>query len=433
MAFTLASGKASLQQGVLYSLVLPEGTVIPITLSDLPLALANESVWVRNNQDLQVLGRLGDYPHVLNLLDGDKLCAYLNARKALFSEWLKEGIYIFGAYKVGVYVAREAARQGVRIKGFIDNDPGRNGTRLEGAEVFSPDRVDLRSAVVVVASGQHGNAILAQLSGVCEKVLNMSEFLYAADAGHGPEAYFAEVVHQPIREAYRYLSIFLRLADETSRQVFNSLIGMRTTLSICSALESKSPASNEYFDSAFVSAEQARYFVDAGAFTGDTLASLERHFGPVEQAYLFEPELPAYYEALKRFSDRENVWVFNMGLDAQPSRSSYSPELSCNVLGEIEGPVSATATSYIQGVPLDRLVHGKVGLFKLDIEGMEERALQGAAAVIKRERPVLAVCAYHRADDYWKLIDAVTAIRPDYRIGLRHYADILHDITLYFY
>ena len=433
MPFTLASGKMELHKGVPDALVLPEGNIFPVTLSDLPLGSANESIWVRDTQALEVLNRLGDYPYVYNLLDGDTLSRTLSERKARLREWLQEGIYIFGAYTVGVYVAHEAARQGIEIKGFIDNDSRRSGSTLEGVKVFSPAQVDLGKAVVVIASGHHTNAISQQVSGVCEKVLNMSEFLYAADAGHGPEKYFADVVHQPIDEAYRYLSVFLRLADESSRQVFNRLIGMRTTLSTESALEFKSPFADEYFDKAYVSAEQARYFVDAGAFTGDTLASLEHHFGPVELAYLFEPELPAYYEALKRFSARENVLIFNMGLDAQPSRASYRPELSCNVLGEIDGPVSASATSYIQGVPLDNLIHGKVGLFKLDIEGMEERALQGAAAMIKRERPILAVCAYHRADDFWKLIDAVSAIRSDYKIGLRHYADILHDITFYFH
>ncbi|MEG0636532.1 MAG: FkbM family methyltransferase, partial [Pseudomonas sp.] len=223
------------------------------------------------------------------------------------------------------------------------------------------------------------------------------------------------------------------LADERSREVYNGLIGMRTTLSIKSAVDTKSPFLDEYFDADFVSAENAQNFVDAGAYTGDTLASLEQHFGPVKQAYLFEPELPPYYEALKRFSERENVLIFNMGLDAVASRANYRPELSCDSLDEIRGPISPSVVSFIQGTPLDVLVQGKVGLFKLDIEGMEERALRGATAVIQRERPVLAVCAYHRADDYWKLIDAVTAIRPDYRIGIRHYADILHDITLYFY
>lgn len=79
------------------------------------------------------------------------------------------------------------------------------------------------------------------------------------------------------------------------------------------------------------------------------------------------------------------------------------------------------------------MVVDKIGFLKLDIEGMEERALRGAKGLIYRDKPVIAVCAYHRASDYWALIDAVLAIRPDYRVGIRLYADILEDVTLYFY
>ena len=433
MSFKLVSGRAELQEDVADALVLSDTHSVPVLLSGAPLSSANDAVLLRSIDDLQVLGRLHEYPHVYNLLNREKLLSALRERKDVLNDWLAEGVYIFGAYKVGAYVAIEAAKAGVKVKGFLDNDASKHGTVFDGFEVFSPAAIDLGAAAVVIASGRYSNQIHGQLAGDCKKIVNMNEFLYATDSAHGPEKHFANLAHQPIDEALRYISVFLRLADERSREVYNGLIGMRTTLSIQSAADTKSPFADEYFDAEFVSAENARYFVDAGAYTGDTLASLEQHFGPVEQAYLFEPELPPYYEALKRFSDRENVLIFNMGLDAVASRANYRPELSCDSLDEIRGPISPSVVSFIQGTPLDVLVQGKVGLFKLDIEGMEERALRGAAAVIQREKPVLAVCAYHRADDYWKLIDAVTAIRPDYRIGIRHYADILHDITLYFY
>lgn len=433
MNYKLASGNNALQQGQVDSLILSEQYSIPVQLTDLPLSSAVDTVFVRSNEELAILARLADYPYVYNLLDPVRLKTALAERKALFGKWLADGIYIYGAYKVGSYIAGQARQAGIEIHGFLDRDAAKKGSFIDGVEVFFPTDLDLRNLAVVVASGQHSNEICAGLVGVCDKVMNLHEFAYTVGAGHGPEKYFSSVAHQPIDEAYRYISTFLRLGDERSREVFNGLIGKRTMLSLASTGEIKSPAQDEYFDKDFVAAEQAHYFVDAGAFTGDTLANLERHFGPVKQAYLFEPEMPPYYEALKRFAERENVWVFNMGLDATPSRFEYNPALSCNVLGEIEGPISSSIVSYIQGVPLDALVSGKVGLFKLDIEGMEERALMGAAAVIKREKPVLAVCAYHRADDYWKLIDVVDSLRPDYRVAIRHYADILHDITLYFY
>ena len=433
MNFSLASGRRDLHVGIADALLLADGTSIPVRLSDEPLANATDTVLVRCVEDLATLARLSDFPNVANLLRAEKQLQWLAERKAELAEKLSDGVYVFGAYKVGGYIAVQAAKVGIKVVGFLDNDLAKKGTMLDGLEVFHPSEVDLSAYPIVVGSGRYSNQIIDQLASTGALVLNLIEFFYAGDLAHGREKLFASIVHQPLQEVYRYLSIFLQFADERSRHVFNGLIGMRTTLSIESAATTKSPFQDEYFEAEFVSPEAASHFVDAGAYTGDTLASLESHFGPVKQAYLFEPELPPYYEALKRFSDRKEVLVFNMGLDAEPSRCNYRPELTCDSLAEIRGPISPDVVSFIQGMPLDRLVQGRVGLFKLDIEGMEAQALMGATETIRREKPVLAVCAYHRADDYWKLIDVVTSIRPDYKIAIRHYADILHDISLYFY
>jgi len=429
----LEPNNTDLQEGRTYSLHLSSDRFLPVRWSRAPLREALDVILIDRPNRLDILNRLKEYPHLFALLD-EHCLSYAKQRKAQVREWLSQGVYIFGAYKIGVKIARHALLSGCSLKGFIDNDQAKDGHFVEGISISHPSVLDLNGEVVIVASGRHGNAIQQQLREIADvRIVNMHEFLYALEAPQGPESDFTSFVHSPHQEAFRFISAFLRLDDERSRQVFDGLIGMRTGLSINLADDIKSPFDEEYFDCSFVSSEQAARFVDAGAFTGDTLRRLEQRFGPVKQAYLFEPELPAYYEALKSFSERQNVWLFNMGLDESPSRAVYQPTLSCDMTHEIEGPVAPGTTSYIQGVPLDEVLRGMVGLFKLDIEGMEARALRGARATIVRDRPVLAVCAYHRADDYWRLIDEVQAIRPDYRIAIRLYADILEDITLYFY
>ncbi|MNO25765.1 hypothetical protein D3C76_156080 [compost metagenome] len=427
---------SEMQKDCLYSLALPSGESVPVCWSDALLREARGHIVVRHPSRLAVLTRLDNYPNIKRLLDPCAGLADLAALKRQAHGWLSEGFYIFGAFKVGLRVARHAQSLGVEVKGFLDNDRTKAGASLEGLSIHHPSTAALENAVVVIASGRHGNAISSQLSQVPGiRLVNMHEFLYALD-GAGPGLgceKFASFAEAPLHDPWRFISAFLCLDDESSRTVFDALIGMRIGLSIKGAEQAKSPWDEEYFDKAFVRPEHALRFVDAGAAAGDTLHRLERHFGPVEQAWLFEPELPAYYEALKGFSDRPNVWLFNMGLDEVPSRATYQPELSYDIAGELSSAVPASITSFIQGVPLDAVVPGRVGLFKLDIEGMEASALRGARTVIKRDKPALAVCAYHRSDDYWCLIDEVQSIRDDYKVGIRLYADILEDITLYFY
>lgn len=427
---------SEMQKDCIYSFALPSGQSVPVCWSDAFLRDAQGQIVVRHPSRLDVLSRLDNYPNIKRLLDAKTGLADLAALKRQAHDWLNEGFYIFGAFKVGLRVARHAQSLGVEVKGFLDNDRTKESGSLEGFSITHPSSLSLENAVVVVASGRHGNAIskqLAQVPGI--RLINMHEFLYALD-GPGPGLgyeKFSSFVEAPLRDPWRFISAFLCLDDEPSRQVFDALIGMRTRLSIACAEQAKSPWDEEYFDKAFVRPEQAARFVDAGAAAGDTLHRLEKHFGPVEQAWLFEPELPAYYEALKSVCDRPNIWLFNMGLDEVPSRATYQPELSYDIAGELSSDIPANITSFIQGVPLDAVVPGRVGLFKLDIEGMEASALRGARTIIERDKPVLAVCAYHRSDDYWCLMDEVQSIRGDYKVGIRLYADILEDITLYFY
>ena len=433
---SLGADFSQMQKDCLYSIALASGQRVSVCWSDALLRDAQEHIVVRHPSRLEALSRLDDYPNIKRLLDSQTGLADLAEFKRQARDCLNEGFYIFGAFKVGLRVARHAQLRGVEVKGFLDNDRAKDGGSLEGLSISHPSSLSLENAVVVVASGRHGNAISRQLSQVPGiRLVNMHEFLYALD-GAGPGLgceQFSSFVEAPLRDPWRFISAFLCLDDEPSRQVFDALIGMRTRLSIACAEQAKSPWDEEYFDKAFVRPEQAARFVDAGAAAGDTLHRLERHFGPVEQAWLFEPELPAYYEALKSVADRPDVWLFNMGLDAVPSRAVYQPELTYDIAGELSSDVPANITSFIQGVPLDAVVPGKVGLFKLDIEGMEASALRGARTIIKRDKPVLAVCAYHRSDDYWCLMDEVQSIRGDYKVGIRLYADILEDITLYFY
>lgn len=427
---------AEMQKGRIYSFALANGKDVPVCRSDALLCDVQDYIQVRHPEKLAVLSALDDYSNMNSLLDSNTGLVALADHRRRICEWLAEGFHIFGAFKVGLRLARHAKALGLEVKGFLDNDPAKQGQSLEGLAIDHPSSVALENTVVVVASGRHGNAIsnqLRQVAGI--RLVNMHEFLYALD-GPGPglgNEKFSSFVEAPLRDPWRFISAFLCLDDDASRKVYDALIGMRTRLSIAFAEQVKSPWSEEYFDRAFVRPEQAARFVDAGAASGDTLHRLEANFAQVEQAWLFEPELPAYYEALKSVSDRPNVWVFNMGLDEAPSRATYQPEMSYDIAGELSSDIPANITSFIQGVPLDAVVQGEVGLFKLDIEGMEAAALRGARAIIKRYKPTLAVCAYHRSDDFWRLMDEVSAIGPDYRVGIRLYADILEDITLYFY
>jgi hypothetical protein len=74
----------------------------------------------------------------------------------------------------------------------------------------------------------------------------------------------------------------------------------------------------------------------------------------------------------------------------------------------------------IQCVKLDECLIGqRVDYIKLDVEGHDLAALEGARDLIDRYRPVLAIAGYHRWDDIWRIPEFLKRYAPDYRITYR--------------
>lgn len=52
---------------------------------------------------------------------------------------------------------------------------------------------------------------------------------------------------------------------------------------------------------------------------------------------------------------------------------------------------------------------------KMDLEGAEQQALEGAAQIITEYKPKLAICLYHKIEDMWVLPTLIKSYNPDYK------------------
>ena len=81
---------------------------------------------------------------------------------------------------------------------------------------------------------------------------------------------------------------------------------------------------------------------------------------------------------------------------------------------------------------LDSLVNEQTTYIKMDIEGAEAFAIEGAESTILRDHPRLAICVYHKVDDLWKIPEQVLKIRDDYKLYLRHYTEGVDETVMFF-
>ena len=95
--------------------------------------------------------------------------------------------------------------------------------------------------------------------------------------------------------------------------------------------------------------------------------------------------------------------------------------------------ISDIGTSNINANSLDNVLFDAVPatFIKIDIEGAELKTIEGAENIIKKYRPKLAICAYHKGDDIFEIPLAIKKLVLEYILYLRQHSDSLLDTVLY--
>ena len=156
--------------------------------------------------------------------------------------------------------------------------------------------------------------------------------------------------------------------------------------------------------------------IDGGIFDGRT-ATLFSEMG--YSVYGFEMDRKNFEKA-KSLSVEKNFVVENLSL------GSHKHEMRYNAVGGAGNSWRANGTDVTRVTTLDSYVRENkipsVDFIKLDVEGAELEVLKGARTTISRWKPILAVSAYHKPDDFWVLINFIKELRPDYEFAMRQFA-----------
>ena len=183
-----------------------------------------------------------------------------------------------------------------------------------------------------------------------------------------------------------------------------------------------------YFD--YFDANKHEIFVDAGCFNGNTSVDFsDWAIKGYDYIYAFEAN-PNSIKNCKETFERYNLKgeVINRGLWNERGILNFSGNLSSS------SKISENGSEQIEVISIDEFLNGKpVTFIKMDIEGAEFKALLGAEKTIKKYRPRLAICVYHKAEDILELPTLLLDMNPDYKFVLRQYFYNFTDAVLYAY
>ena len=217
--------------------------------------------------------------------------------------------------------------------------------------------------------------------------------------------------------------------DHESRELYRAVLHYRTRWS---AADSPRPVEGvQYFPPDVPRTPGRMRFVDCGAYTGDTLESIASLGLDVDAAFVFEPD-PQNFAKLTEIA---GAFGRMNGATVALWPCAVTRETGMRRFRAAAGEASVLAPDgdfVVAGVALDdALPTDVVTDVKMDIEGAELDALRGAERLIRRSRPRLAVCVYHRPEHLWAVPLFVRDLGVPYDFFLRSHGYGGFDLVMY--
>lgn len=216
-----------------------------------------------------------------------------------------------------------------------------------------------------------------------------------------PEKENYELFHNrvsDIKEHYEDIVwIFGELQDYRSKCVLNSILRYWIDYSPLHLEKIMCEPYDQYFDLDLICCDENEVFVDVGVCKGETVRNYVKNYGNYKRIICYE--------------------MLEENMNACRETLSTYRDIDCRqrAVGDDEGMVT-----------LDEDVKEKITFLKMDIEGGEYAALEGAKNHIKNDHPKLAIACYHGNQDFWRLARLIKGMEKEYRFYLRYYGGCVY-------
>jgi FkbM family methyltransferase len=208
-------------------------------------------------------------------------------------------------------------------------------------------------------------------------------------------------------------------ADDKSRFVYDHVLRYRK-YGYEDWRDIMEPPYDQYFSEELISFGDNEIFVDAGVLDGATsMDFIARTGGIFDKIYAFEPVDYWYNTArnkLNEYIEEDRIVLVEKGLFDKVGKISFSDRETIGA-----SRISETGNTSIVTTTVDEEISGPVTFIKMDIEGAELAALEGAKNKIAKYKPKLAICVYHKLADLWEIPLYIKSLAPEYKLYIRHY------------
>ena len=328
----------------------------------------------------------------------------------------------YSTYLYGVGVAADIyiaffMNEGIEIKGIIDRDNEKKGKCIFGipyihvSELNDKVKVDTDKAIVLVITDasegiQQFQILQFLIKAGFDKIYHLTPFDKTQISGitydaQGRSLYFREHIKE-LEKTYNMLY------DDKSKEMMLEYIRVYTECGIWH-LE-QIPTRNKYFfDGLTVNDRRDLYshleeevWVNCGASVGNSLFLYFDNGLQAKKIFAFEGDKCEYQKLCTSLSilpqkHREKVVPIQEYISEDTNFESYIDE--------------------------------RITLINADIQGNEFEMLKAMRTRISKDRPVIAICIYHKPEDWIELPQYIDSLVDDYKYIVRKYASNTLDST----
>lgn len=168
-------------------------------------------------------------------------------------------------------------------------------------------------------------------------------------------------------------------------------------------------------------------YLDLGAYRGDTVEEFLHYCGGgYESITALEPDRRTFRKLCDYLENIPRSTAYQKAVYNEITTLKFSSKAGRQSTISEKGEEIETAT-------VDKLFKNKkVTYIKMDVEGAEKEAIEGAKTTLKEQKPKLNIALYHRSADIFDLPLKISEINPDYKFHIRRHPYIpCWDMNLY--
>lgn len=318
-------------------------------------------------------------------------------------------------------VEKQIRDAGHELLFYIDDDK-KNQSKAKNIYPFEKIAEAPNAAIVILC---------AAVQKVAEKIraIGLNHQIFAAPllgyrficniAGEGVSD-FTETIYRFMKGNREELKTLYTLQDAYTRTILEERFAESEHFDFIPVEKYRNFIWQDYFSDATISPSGEITLLDCGAYIGDSAEAVKRIYEDrLKYIYAIEPDTDNM--RIMRHSFEQNglsskAACFGCGIYDREGELRFTrveDELELAEEGDIIVPVRT-----IDNILCDREIYGRLCI-KMDCEGSECAALRGAKETIRRYRPYMAICLYHRMEDILEVPRTIRDICPEYAFYIR--------------